>query len=305
MAVISSTSVSLADGKGKSRRVKYCSRDELSVNHETVLFQMTLWGVFAGRTSSADPWARSFFGTPSIPREAALTRLARIGNKVSVEISYGGFSHKIGWINHVVGESVDANGLVESGGETERQGKLSPRTGMLLLTPFLWRGGGSSCLRSLPTIFDAVVVVWARFAVERRAALRKLILPAISSCLHWFGLSENPEERFQSQLHIRRTKTHPAPIGLPPLSRAARAAPLPLHVSIDYWKGTHWKFIWSRTHLRLESSDLPPSIHPLSSSPRFYNRNICGHVDISICVSRIGFNCNEKHSDAWLNSKNK
>lgn len=46
--------------------------------------------------------------------------------------------------------------------------------------------------------FDAVVVVWARFAVERRAALRKLILPAISSCLHWFGLSENPEELFLS-----------------------------------------------------------------------------------------------------------
>lgn len=30
------------------------------------------------------------------PREDAFTQLARIGNKVSVEISYGGLSHKIG-----------------------------------------------------------------------------------------------------------------------------------------------------------------------------------------------------------------
>lgn len=104
----------------------------------------------AEKNSSAEPWVR-FFGTPSIPREAALTRLARIGNKVSVEISYGGLSHKIGWINHVVGELVDANGLVGSGEGTEWQGKLSLTTGMrfrffLSPPPFLERS--SSCLRS-------------------------------------------------------------------------------------------------------------------------------------------------------------
>lgn len=101
----------------------------------------------------------------------------------------------------------------------------------LLLTLFLHEEV-SFLPSELPTTFDAVVVVWARFAVERRAALRKLILPTISSCLHWFGRSENPVKRFLSQLHIRHTKTHPAfaPIALPSVFFlvAARTALLPI-----------------------------------------------------------------------------
>jgi len=55
-----------------------------------------------------------------------------------------------------------------------------------LLTLFLYEEVFflSSELLTVSTTFDVVVVVWARFAVERRAALRKLILPTISSCLH-------------------------------------------------------------------------------------------------------------------------
>lgn len=150
---------------------------------------------------------------------------------------------------------------------TEWQGKLSPTMGMRFrfFLPLSYGRGlpsafGAPCSPYVPTAFDDVVVVWARFAVERRAALRKLILPAISSCLHWFGLSENPEERFLSQSGftsaIRKLipRLHPSPASAFFLVRHELPSPLPAHVCIDYWKGTHWKFIRSRTHLRLESS---------------------------------------------------
>jgi len=180
------------------------------------------------------------------------------------------------------------NGLVESGGETGWQGKLSPTTGMrfrFFLLPSLPRTIfllPSKLLAALvPThLRRRNAVVWARFAVERRSALRKLILPAISSCLHWFGLSENPEEWFLSQLHIRHTKTHPA---FAPMARLCLLPPSPTlsaHVCIDYWKGTHWKFIRSRTHLHLESSRQIFSFRfPLSSS-LVLQIYVVGYVDI-------------------------
>lgn len=99
--------------------------------------------------------------------------------------------------------------------------------------------------------FSAVVVVWARFAVERRAALRKLILPAISSCLHWFGLSENPEELFLSL-----ARSMPAFEASPAKIQPFLYAPIPTFSSsflfehVDYWKNYRQKFSQFQTRFR-------------------------------------------------------
>lgn len=129
-------------------------------------------------------------------------------------------------------------------------------------------------LSELPTIFDAVVVVWARFAVERCVALRKLILPAISSCLHWFGLYEDPEERFLSQSFtsaIRKLIPF-APIVLSPLSSSCSANhPLPI----------------ARVHRLLKRHPLEIHMIPYVSSFRIFTSDLLPYDSSFVILATI------------------
>lgn len=265
----------------------------------------------------ADRWVR-LFRTPSIPQEATLTRLARIGNKVSVEISYGWLSHKIGWINHVVGELVDANGLVESGGDgVARQtfaydGYALP----LLLTSFL-RSRSSFCLRSSlqPLRPDRLRRRSRRLGAFRSWAARRSKETDIAGNIQLFALIRSVWESWRAipipvRLHIRHTKTHPtfAPIArLRLLPRAARATLSPSRARVHRLLKRHPLEIYTipyASSFRIFMSDLWFTLcHPRDGFINIYYiyLRICRHLDswtigeFYLIVKKIVCNANSKN----------